>query len=135
MSELPSEMSWNERPETGHAEIDRQHRVIFDLIDRAEEVERSPDIRKGVQVILDLIKYVVQHFGSEEELMAHCAYPGRDEHRRSHAQLSTHVVKFRASIAAGKFDAAELRLFLDGWVNSHIGDEDRRLAAFLARHS
>jgi hemerythrin-like metal-binding protein len=128
-------MPWDERPETGHAEIDSQHRVIFALIDRVEEVERSPDIRKSVQVVLDLVKYVVQHFGSEEELMTLHAYPGRDEHRRSHAQLSAHVVKLRQDIAAGNFDAAELRLFLDGWINSHIGNEDRHLAAFLAGRS
>lgn len=125
-------MSWNERPATGHAEIDGQHRVIFALIDRVEASEFTPDIRNGIQVVLDLIKYVVQHFGSEEELMTIHAYPGRDEHRRSHAQLSAHVVKLRASIAAGNFDAGELRLFLNGWINLHIGDEDMRLAAFLA---
>lgn len=120
-----------ERPETGHAEIDAQHRVIFALIDRVEAAESNPDIRNGVQVVLDLITYVVRHFGAEEELMTIHSYPGRDEHRRSHAQLSAHVVKLRAGIAAGNFDAAELRLFLSGWISLHIGDEDMRLAAYL----
>jgi hemerythrin-like metal-binding protein len=128
-------MALNERPETGHGEIDSQHQVIFGLIDRVEEVERSHDLRTGVQVVLDLIKYVIQHFGSEEELMTRHGFPGRDEHRKSHAHLSAHVVKLRASISAGRFDAAELRLFLNGWINSHIGDEDMRLAAFLTKHS
>lgn len=125
-------MSVPERPETGHAEIDAQHRVIFALIDRVDAAESSSDLRHGIQVVLDLITYVVRHFGSEEELMTHHAYPGRDEHRRSHALLSAQVVTLRARIAAGDYDPAGLRRFLNDWINSHIGDEDMRLAAFLA---
>lgn len=125
-------MLWDDSLATGHAEIDRQHRVLFALIDRVKELEGRPDFGKGVQVVLDLIKYVVQHFGSEEELMARHGYPGRDAHRRTHAELTAHVIRLRASIAAGTLDTAELQLFLDGWINNHIGSEDRELAGYLA---
>lgn len=127
-------MPWTDRYRTGHDEIDRQHRVLFDLIDRIREEGEDP-FGDGVQVVLDLIKYVIQHFGYEEDLMARLAYPDAGAHRGSHAALSRQVVQLRDAIVAGTIETDTLRTFLDDWLQHHIGENDKKFAAFLAGRS
>lgn len=122
---------WNDSLITGHPEIDRQHRVLFSIIDRVENNKEGEDLGAWVLVVLDLIKYVVQHFGFEDDLMIRHGYPNSDGHRKSHALLTAHVTRLRSGIAGGRVDTGELKLFLDGWIQHHIGHEDRQLATFL----
>lgn len=124
-------MPWDERYRTGHPEIDRQHRVLFDLIDRVRAEGEDP-FGEGVQVVLDLIKYVVQHLGYEEELMHRLAYPEAAGHLQAHRDLTRQVMEMRDGIIGGHLDTGRLQDFLEAWLVHHIGDTDRCLAAFLA---
>lgn len=124
-------MPWEERYATGHPEIDRQHRILFGMIDLIG-ADAQMDYADGVQVVLDLMKYVVQHFGYEERLMQTYAYPEVATHRHLHAELGLSVQRLRDGMVDGTIDAAELRAFLDGWLQHHIGGNDRQLAVFLA---
>jgi len=124
-------MPWHERYATGHPEIDRQHRVLFGMIDTIGDAGQM-DYGDGVQVVLDLMKYVVQHFGYEEGLMQTYGYPDAEAHRGLHADLGRTVQRLRDGMVDGSIDQAELKRFLDDWLQHHIGDNDRRLAGFLA---
>lgn len=124
-------MPWNDQYATGHAEIDRQHRVLFGLIDQVNAAH-SDDYGDGVQTVLDLIKYVIQHFGYEDDLMVQSAYPDMGAHRDAHIALNRSVTRFREGLLEGTLNNAELRSFLDQWLQHHIGESDKRLALFLA---
>lgn len=124
-------MPWEERYATGHPEIDRQHRILFGMIDMIG-ADAQMDYADGVQVVLDLMKYVVQHFGYEERLMQTYSYPEAATHRGLHADLGLSVQRLRDGMAEGSIDQTELRTFLDDWLQHHIGGNDRQLAVFLA---
>jgi hemerythrin len=127
-------MPWEERYATGHPEIDRQHRILFGMIDMVP-ANTQMEYADGVQVVLDLMKYVVQHFGYEERLMQTHGYPDIAAHRALHSELGLSVQRLRDGMAEGSIDQTELRGFLDSWLQHHIGGNDVQLAAFLAGRS
>ena len=124
-------MPWDELFRTGHPELDRQHQVLFGLIDRVN-AGCTVDFDQGIQVVLDLIAYVIQHFSYEEGLMASRAYPEAASHIAAHDELRARVGQLRDSLAAGEIDHASLQSFLDDWLRHHIGASDLRLARYVA---
>jgi hemerythrin-like metal-binding protein len=123
-------MPWDPSFATGFAEIDRQHRILFGLIDQVEAAG-ARDFDGGVQVVLDLVKYVIEHFAYEEEQMERHGYPGRAAHLLAHESLVSEVSAFRDQLTTGDLDLTRLHRFLDGWIKHHIGGEDVRLGRFL----
>jgi len=57
-------MPWDQRFTVGHAGIDSQHRILIDLLDQVQAAG-DDDFELSVSVVLDLAKYVIQHFGYE----------------------------------------------------------------------
>jgi hemerythrin-like metal-binding protein len=123
-------MPWDPSFATGHDGIDFQHRILFGLIDKVQTAS-GDDFADGVQVVLDLVKYVIEHFAYEQELMERLAYPAREAHLRAHAELIAQVQTFRDQVVSGDLSLPRLHAFLDGWIQHHIGGEDIRLGAFL----
>lgn len=133
MATLPlKDVSWSDRFAVGHPEIDRQHRVLFGIIERAKEVvEHQGEGVDSAGVVGDLVKYVVQHFRFEEEAMAAAAYAARPDHLAAHEAITRKVLFFRERHVGGQESVDAFADFLATWVAHHIGDHDRRLASFL----
>jgi diguanylate cyclase (GGDEF)-like protein/hemerythrin-like metal-binding protein/PAS domain S-box-containing protein len=122
---------WNSSLETGSAEIDRQHRRLFELTnDLAELVGgggRLPDVG---EVIANLRDYAEVHFASEEQIMLGSTM--------SPAELDRHVHDHRAFIGrvdeiAARSDLSETQAieqfleFLVTWLVMHILRMDMRI--------
>lgn len=127
------DIAWSDRFRVGHPEIDRQHQVLFGIIERAKRVvEGGGEGVDSAGVVADLVKYVVQHFRYEEELMSAAAYPRTADHRAAHEAITRKVLHFRERHVGGAESVEAFADFLTAWVAHHIGDHDRRLASFLA---
>ncbi len=116
---------------TGHAEVDRQHRILFDAADRVLAVrEASRDT--VIPAIRFLLSYVHYHFRAEEALMDAIGYDRAEHHRRQHTMLREAVEQVKEAVLAGEdMDRIAARLhvlFLDGYV-FHIRNVDAPLAA------
>jgi len=116
---------------TGYADIDQQHRVLFGIIDHVRE-PTAHEFADNVQTALDLIKYVIQHFAFEEQLMIKSAYPDAARHLDKHREITATVVVYKERLLHGEDANAELATFIDTWIKHHIGGEDKRLAGYLA---
>ncbi len=128
---------------TGHDEMDRQHAVLFALVDRARRFTRVADrvvlvpdmpeqqIRELSFVVADLTKYIVEHFAYEERLMAESGYADAERHCASHRAISNSILQLIEALDAGQSPARLLDSVLDGWLRHHIGSIDRALAEFL----
>lgn len=123
---------WGERYATGHVGIDDQHRILFKLLDRLRAGLESPRPGDCHQIVLDLFKYVVEHFGFEADLIRASAYPDRDRHLADHARLIQQAQVFKALIFADHDARQEFAAFLVDWVEHHIASEDVHLARHLA---
>lgn len=128
-----AKMVWNARMMLGIGEVDAQHKVLIDLINKLDEAIRQG---KGNQVAAtvmgDLKLYTLKHFRAEERMFAVHGYSDADAHKRLHAEFVAKVEKFEADIRAGKLGVATTAMnFLSDWLGSHILVEDRKYVASL----
>ena len=118
-------MQWNEDFESGLADIDVQHRYIFALIQRVNELKDDEHADTLREIAAELGRLAICHFGCEERIMAAYRYPGADRHHQEHEKLLDVVREFQRGI---DYSAHNLALFLCNWLVSHTMLEDRKLA-------
>ncbi|HLK22732.1 MAG TPA: bacteriohemerythrin [Bryobacteraceae bacterium] len=124
---------WKEEFSVDHAEIDTQHKRLFQL---AGDLHTAMTEGKGKDALSktlnNLIEYTKHHFACEERLMQLHDYPDFDEHKAVHDDLTTRVLEFQKTFQTGKTAmTVELLQFLKDWLGHHIGDTDKKVATFL----
>jgi hemerythrin-like metal-binding protein len=127
-------LEWNTELETGVAEIDDQHKMLFKLInDLHSAAEEAPDDADAVEdAMYTLSDYVAEHFGDEEALMAEHNYPGLAAHHDMHQRLIARTLHFMTQfVNGGKVSLADLTEFLGSWLQGHIVEQDCKFAATL----
>lgn len=128
-------MVWNDDLVTGIDIVDREHRGLVDLINRAAPMlatARGEEARAGIGPLLDsLVDYAASHFRSEEELMARLAMDAgaRAHHEASHAGFTEQVGAMIADYRNGRdIGGDHLLSFLASWLVLHILGEDQAMA-------
>lgn len=126
-------MVWDDALSVGVAEVDRQHKVLIELLNL---LHSSSTAGKGNEtlrkVLADLAGYTVDHFAFEEKMLAEHGYPELPEHKDSHEKLKGRVVEFKESFDAGRSElGVELFMFLRSWLNGHIRGSDRHYGRYL----
>ena len=124
-------MDWNEDFESGLADIDVQHRYIFALIERVNQLDDNVNAVELKEVASELGRLAICHFGCEERLMSAYRYPEADRHHLEHERLLDVVREFQRG---GEYHAHHLALFLCNWLVSHTMLEDRKLALHVLTH-
>lgn len=128
---------WTEDMSIGDAEIDRQHKELFALLDRTFEAagrRESAAAGQTTDALRSLCDYVVEHFASEEALMDPAAYPEYDRHVQEHIEGSMRALDFPDAANEGRDVRVEEFLeFLVEWVRHHIHETDQTLGRYLAR--
>jgi hemerythrin len=101
------------------AEIDAQHRQLFDL---AATFRGDGDQIRVLKSLAMLTEYVKVHFREEEELMASCHYPGLEAHRRLHGEFRRMLFELLENAKQMTLDeiADEVKYLINGWFYNHI---------------
>jgi hemerythrin len=128
-----SMFSWQPEYSVGYPDIDNQHKKLFELADRLHSAMASG---KGKDVLgktlADLIAYTKGHFAAEERLMQVHHYPDYAQHKAFHDALTSRVVGFQKEFEANRTAlTVGLLQFLKDWLSHHIGETDRKIAAYL----
>ena len=130
---------WQDFFSVGYEEIDRQHKLIFEianqLYDGLRQNAEAP--REVLQRSLEsLCSYTREHFEDEERLMQAAGYPDFEQHKQSHDLLIGKVEEFEARFHAGEEKIATgLLPFLVGqWLSHHIAFEDQQYAGYVNRY-
>jgi len=128
---------WNDSFSVGNAEIDDQHKKLFQLADQFHDAMAHGKGKQALQETLqELIDYTKHHFACEEKLMQKTAYPQYKEHKAEHDLLTSKVTKFRDDLAGDKVVVTiDVLEFLRGWLASHIGDMDRKVGEYMRRRA
>ena len=105
---------------------DKQHQVLFELIDLIESGNGNPS------VFTRLTYYAENHFALEEEYMAQLGYPDIDTHIRAHDKFR-YELNSMVKECHGFDDQFCLTLasFLRNWLTSHIFGIDKELEQFI----
>jgi hemerythrin len=126
-------VEWSDALSVGIEEIDEQHKVLVDLVNKMHEAIHQRHGSEVVNSILsDLADYTRIHFAVEESLMRILNYPGYEAHKEIHEELLHAVVDLQEKVATGKKSIGfELMHFLKTWLTKHIMDEDMQYSGFF----
>ena len=125
---------WSSAMSVGVEALDRDHRVLIDLIRRiADTGDDDGGVRLVIaEVLAELVAYTVYHFNREEHVMAACGYPELASHRDEHNALTREVEDLQRRFGEddASLDRDELLRFLTGWLNHHILLQDKAYQAY-----
>lgn len=126
-------VEWSDTLSVGIEEIDGQHKVLVDLVNKMHEAIHQRHGSDVVNSILsDLADYTRIHFAVEESLMRILNYPGYEAHKEIHEELLGAVVDLQEKVATGKKSIGfELMHFLKTWLTKHIMEEDMQYSGFF----
>ncbi|MGC2854064.1 bacteriohemerythrin [Novispirillum sp. DQ9] len=130
-------IAWSSQLETGIAIIDRDHKVLVDLLNQVAAVIGDGEERAVMGSVLNsLSEYTHYHFSREEKLQEVANYPGLEAHRRRHAVLAAQVddIRSRYRDEPDAVKGEEVRSFLRTWLVEHILKEDMNYRAICAAH-
>ena len=134
MSTAPANiLEWTPEYSVNVAEIDREHRIWFSVVNRLHAAMLSG---KGTKILGPLLAEVTDytrcHFAHEENLMAAARYPAFREHVQEHKALRQRTQAFTNRFQSGEAAMTiEFTLFLSEWIKGHTMSRDRRLGEYL----
>ena len=126
-------IDWTNKCEVGIAEVDAQHQKLFEMLNALHSATVNGDEQSSLDAILnEMVDYTVYHFETEEKLFKQYDYPGYDEHKKEHDDLTAQAVdlqtKFHDGSATISFDVLD---FLHGWLIDHTTGLDRDMGPFF----
>ncbi|MDR1321916.1 MAG: bacteriohemerythrin [Gracilibacteraceae bacterium] len=128
-------IAWSPELETGHAEIDAQHRQLFRLTSALVDACAKGRSTAVLGEALDfLAAYTVRHFADEEALQIQYAFPEYARHKKMHDDFKETALALIAEYKAGE-SAEELsgKVFsvIVRWLLRHIKGEDAKIAEHI----
>ena len=125
-------LEWKADYETGVPAIDTQHKVLFNHINRLEEVlKKSENERAEADYLLAFLEnYAEQHFKGEETCMARFRCPAHAKNKEEHKQFMDFLVFGKSlyqSSGSPKEVLERLHESMVWWINNHILKVDVQL--------
>jgi len=107
------QLRWKKAFDSGHAEIDAQHRALFEISNDLLSSVLAGRPRDEIGAIVDrLLEGVARHFKFEEGLLASVGYADLEAHAREHASMSAEAQQLATKFHDGKLDVGTLFQFL-----------------------
>jgi len=128
-------ITWDPRLETGIAEIDEQHQLLFrkaaSVLEAVKAGQGGMEVARTIQFLAD---YAALHFETEERTMRAAGFPEADAHAEIHQRINRRLMEVSAEFNAHGASAAlvgDVEAMMQGWVSMHIMEKDRALADWL----
>lgn len=93
---------WSSTFEVCVPEIDGDHRVMLELINKIVDTAHTGDKQRCIVYINRLIEFSLMHFSREEQLLDSWGYGETDAHRQYHVKMHQNAVNH-----FGKLDAVQ----------------------------
>lgn len=127
-------VEWQEYLSIGVADIDHQHKLLFDkfnaLLAACQKESGTDEVN---QLFSFLSAYVVIHFSDEERLMQRLGFPDFQKHRDLHQEFSLQVAALKERLmneGPTRSLVGTICLTINGWLIEHISVMDRTLGRF-----
>ena len=119
-------MQWSEQLSVGIQEIDEQHKVLIDLLNKLHNaILHHHGADACGQIMDELCEYTKIHFAVEESILRILDYPNYENHKEHHEQLLSQVRELRHKMETENHSISfELLHFLKKWLTIHIMEED-----------
>lgn len=119
-------LQWRSEYSVGNDQLDAQHKVLIELINRLQDIEEQGGQLETVFKKLDW--YVAIHFRDEERLMKaanlNSLSPHIEEHREFSAWLKSVKAVYGSSGSNAHYIAGTVNQYLRSWLLNHILKSD-----------
>ena len=125
---------WQERYDLGIAEIDREHRILFDLIGQFHDAHAAGHGVDRLDHIFQVLhQYVANHFDHEQSLFAGSRYPHAKRHVKEHERFARDLEQlYRRYHQAGDPKVCiDLLGMLTNWWLFHVLEDDAEFGRHL----
>jgi hemerythrin len=122
--------TWSDEYSIGNAEIDNQHKKLFDILNRLFDICVGKNVVETTKEVTDdLVSYTDYHFKFEEKHMRDVGYKDIDKHIVEH-NFFTNEIMFakRRQMQNKSITDNKLIEFLSNWLIQHVTEEDRKYA-------
>lgn len=119
---------------TGIGLIDSEHKVLFNIMEKADKLIKSFTVGDKYDQIMEIMEelrqYTVDHFTDEEEYMESINYSGLEAQKRAHAAFIEKIESINEEeIDKNPHEYLESMMeFLLGWLINHILYTDKKIA-------
>ena len=127
-------LQWSNELSVGVAEIDRQHQELIRRLNNLMQSMAGGTAAQDIPQILDFLgQYTVEHFATEERLMARHAYPSAASHKLQHQAFIREFTGYAQQCGQGVSSPLVLQIHrrLSEWLVGHISKTDKLLGAYL----
>ncbi|BCO25232.1 bacteriohemerythrin [Rhodoferax lithotrophicus] len=121
-------IEWKEAYNLGQADIDQQHRHLFDLTNALMDADNVVTMRS---LIMQLYKHTREHFEQEENLMRKMKFPDLEVHTHYHNKLLSRLNTISQEVGQGVFNKPALTQLMNDWALHHIPLDDAAIATFM----
>jgi hemerythrin-like metal-binding protein len=129
--------TWNARLETGHEQIDAEHREFFRQLRALKDAVEAGAGRERMVVLINLLQnYVLGHFAREEALMAEVGCPALRANCTAHREFEGKLDRWLELLT---MSGTPVSMLLDvyresiRWIEAHILNIDCRLRGCASR--
>ncbi|MES9955402.1 MAG: bacteriohemerythrin [Sedimenticola sp.] len=124
---------WDESFSVNIAEIDRQHKILIDMVNMLNrDIHQNYGEQSVTRTLAGLVDYTITHFSYEEGLLQRNDYPELPQHKEKHVALISQIQELQQRFINGDQKvAAELLQFLTDWLTKHIKGTDMKYSQFL----
>jgi hemerythrin len=131
---------WDDKYNFDIDEIDCQHKKFFEIADELNNLVLANDnydkFDEISAIYIELQKYAIYHFETEEQLMVKTSYPNYQEHKKEHDDFADKILSFYLdSFDQDKNNALkELLDFVYKWIISHMFNSDMKYIVHFENH-
>jgi hemerythrin-like metal-binding protein len=121
-----TQFRWTEAMSVGVLELDDDHKVLIDVINRLEGGMRGPGHGELIgHCLITLGRYAEFHFAREEKVMSACNFVALEDHKQQHQRF---IVRIREVSERFRDDPTvvgdELLDYLKDWLRHHVLIQD-----------
>ncbi len=125
---------WNDSFLIGIAELDHEHRVLIDDINKLHEELVGAEKKSAIKKCLgEIYVHMQAHFALEERVMKEHEYVFYDEHKREHEQFLESYAECMLQFLNGAdiFARNPIEECLSQWIVDHIITSDKKMALMV----
>ena len=126
-------MQWDPSFSVGVAMLDEQHKGIIDMINQLlADPKEDVDSETISHVLNKMTRYAIDHFETEERLMAVHKFPELSAHQEMHTAFRKKTVGFCLDTMTNKDSVIdEIFQYLKDWWTDHILKSDMKFRPFF----
>jgi len=127
-------IKWNDSFLIGIEELDYEHKVLINDINRLHEELARHDEKSEIEKCLgDIYARMQAHFALEEHVMKEHRYKFFDEHKREHEKLLDGYTEYMMQILNGNVVSfsSPIEDALRYWVLNHILKSDKKMSLMV----